>query len=228
MVMEFNGSGSGQHVDLGTLDLPGGLSALTILAWCKFKSFTIGDQRIISKATSHDIPDHWFMFSGLNSNQMRVRLKTGGTTTTHVEDSATINLNQWYHMGFVYTGSNILFYRDGQQNGADSKSGTMDTSGSVEVRIADNPGINRKELDGYVEDCRIYTRALSQAEIQTIHTARGKDVIVYGLQHRWLLNEGYDGQTASGAGLNKDLTGRVNGTPAASPVFRSSPLMLRG
>jgi len=131
MSIEFNGDGSGQHIDLGNLDLPGGLNSLTILSWCKFKSFTFSDQRIISKALSHDIPDHWFMFSGLTSTQMRVRLKTGGTTTTHVEDSLAINLNQWYHMGFVYDGSNIIFYRDGQQNGSSAKSGTIDTSGSV-------------------------------------------------------------------------------------------------
>jgi hypothetical protein len=228
MAIEFGGSGSGEHVDFGTLDLPSGLSALTILAWVKFNSFTLGDQRIISKATSHDVSAHWFMLSGNTSSQMRVRLKTGGTTTTHLEDSAAINTGQWYHMGFVYDGSNIIFYRDGVQNGSSSKTGVIDTSGSVEVRIADNPGIHRKELDGFVEDCRIYDRALSSSEVATLFASRGMDSNVHGLLHRWGLNEGPPGVAATGAGSVKDLRGGIDGTPASSPVYRTSELSLRG
>lgn len=224
MAIEFNGLGSGQYVGLGTFDVPSGSTALSIFAWIIFDSFTTGDQRIISKATSHDIEDHWFMFSGNTSSQMRVRLKTGGTTLTHYSNNVAINLGQLYHMGFVYNGSNVTFYRDGSSNGSSSQSGTIDTNGSVEVRIADNPGINRKEFDGKLEDVRMYNRALSAAEMKTIHAARGRDGIVDGLIHRWLLNEGYEGQSASGSGLNKDLVGTVNGTPAGSPAFRGSKL----
>ena len=155
---------------------------------------------------------------------MRTRLKTGGTTTTHFETSTAINTGQWYHMGFVYDGSNVIFYRDGVQNGSSSKTGTIDTSGSVEVRIADNPGPSRLELDGFVEDCRIYKRALSLPEVQTIYAARGHDGIIDGLLHRWLLNEGAPGTAATGTGSIKDLTGAVNGTPASSPSYRVSEL----
>jgi len=224
MAVEFGGIGSGEHVDFGTLDLPSGLSAMTILVWVMFNNFTVPDQRIISKATSSTANDHWFMFSSINSNQMRVRLKTGGATTTHFETSTAINTGQWYHMGFVYDGSNIIFYRDGAQNGSTAKTGVMDTSGSVEVRIADNPGSDRLELDGFVEDCRIYKKALSLGEVQTIYVAQGHDDIVDGLLHRWLLNEGSPGTAASGSGSNKDLVGAVNGTPASSPVYRESIL----
>ena len=224
MAMEFTGSGSGQHVDLGTFDVSSGIDELSIFAWLIFDSFTVGDQRVISKATSHDIPDHWFMFSGLTSSQMRVRLKTSGTTLTHVEDSSTINTGQLYHMGFVYNGSTVQFYRDGVASGSGSQSGNLDTSGSVSVWIADNPGINRKEFDGIIEEVRMYERALSAAEVATMYAAKGNDDIIHKLAHRWLLNEGYEGQTASGSGLNRDLTGADNGTPAASPVFRGSLL----
>ncbi len=228
MAIEFAGDTSGEHIDLGTLDLPGGLTSLTILAWVKLNNFDVGDQRVISKATSFDVEDHWFMFGGLNSNQMRARLKTTGTTTTHLETSSSINTGQWYHMGFVYDGSNIIFYRDGAQNGSSSKTGAIDTSGAVEVRIADNPGIDRKELNGFVDDCRIYKRGLSLAEVQTIHAARGHDDIIDGLLHRWLLNEGAPGTGASGSGSIKDLSiGAVNGTAASSPVYRASGLSFR-
>jgi len=227
VAIEFAGAGSGQHVELGNLDLPSDLGVLTILSWVKFNNFATYDQRIISKATTWNEQDHYFMFSGITSSQMRVRLKTDGTVTTHFETSASINTGQWYHMGFVYDGSNIIFYRDGAQNGSSSKSGTIDTSGSVETWIADNPGTNRVELDGFVSDCRIYNRALSLAEVQTIHALQGSDDIIYGLLHRWLLNEGAPGITASGAGTAIDLVGSQNGTPAASPVYQGSELKFR-
>lgn len=222
MAIEFDGSGSGQHIDFGNLDLPEGLTQLTILMWVKFNSFTLGDQRIISKATSHSVQDHWFMFSGNNSNQMRARLKTGGSTTTHYENSSTINIGQWYHMGFVYNGSNIIFYRDGAQGGSSSKTGTINTSASVGVHIADNPGTDRKELDGSIEDCRIYKRALSIEEIQTIYTANGHDDILYNLVHRWLLDERSDGIVASGSDSIVDLMGTTHGSPVSNPYYRIS------
>jgi hypothetical protein len=227
MAMEFTGAGTGKRVELGTFDVPSGSDELSIFAWVIFYSFNIGDQRVISKALSHDIVDHWFMFSGLNSNQMRVRLKTGGTTLTHLETSAAINLNQLYHMGFVYNGSTVQFYRDGQQNGSSAQTGVLDQNGSVEVWIGDNPGINRKEFDGIVEDVRMYDRALSLGEVQTIYAARGGDDIVQGLSHRWLLNEGPAGQAATGAGVNKDMTGADHGTPTASPIYKASNLRFR-
>jgi hypothetical protein len=228
MGIHFDGNGSGDHIDLGTLDVPSGVDELSIFAWVNFDSFTVGDQRVIAKATSHDVADHWFMLSSNGSNQMRVRIKTNGTTLTHYEDSATINTGQWYHMGFVYDGSNVTLYRDGSQNGSSGQSGNVDTNASVEVRIADNPGLNRKEFDGIIEDVRIYNRALSAAEVQTIYAARGRDDIIYGLLHRWLLNEGYPGQLASGSGFIKDLAGRVNGTPSGSPPFTASELTFGG
>jgi len=89
MTMQFGSIGSAIYATVGTFDVPSSSTTLSIFSWCKFNSLT--DHRIISKATDWFEPDHWFMFSGLNTTQMRVRLMTNGTTTTHVETSDTIN-----------------------------------------------------------------------------------------------------------------------------------------
>ena len=62
------------------------------------------------------------------------------------------------------------------------------------------PGFN-----GKIEDVRIYNRALGQDELKTIHASRGHDGIVDGLVSRWLLNEGAEGITVSGANSVKDI-----------------------
>ena len=61
MALRFDGNGSGDHIDLGTFDVPSGIDELSIFAWVNFDNFSLGDQRIISKATSHDVSAHWFM-----------------------------------------------------------------------------------------------------------------------------------------------------------------------
>ena len=225
MAIEFAGNGSGEHIKLGKLDLSSGLTSLTICCWVKFNNFNTGDQRMFSKATSHNEQDHFFMFSGLNNSQVRFRLKTGGTVTTHIEDSATINTGQWYHWAIVYTGSNVIFYRNGQENGTTSKGGTIDTSASIDTWLADNPGTHRKELNGSLKDVRLYERDLDPGEALTIATLQGGDSIFTGLKHRWLLNEGSEGQTASGTDSVIDIMGNQHGTPASTPVYQPSELL---
>ncbi len=218
MSIEFGGPGSGEHINLGTWDLPSGLTAMSLLFWCKFNSFSIGDARMFSKATGGGVQDHLVMFSGQDSTQMRVRLKTGGTTTTHYETASALNTDQWYHLGYVYDGINIIFYRDASQNGSSAKTGTINTSGSVETRIADNPGATRKELDGFVEDVKIWKRALSPSEV--LGVLMGAPVID-GLINWWSLTEGSPGAAATGTDSVKDLVGGNPGTPASSPPYRT-------
>ncbi len=224
MAIEFKGDTSGHHIKLGRLDVSSGLTELTICAWVVYNSFTIGDQRIFSKATTHNEADHWFMLSGNNNTQNRFRLKTGGTVTTHFENTSTLHTGQLYHIGVVYTGSNIIFYRDGQQTGSSSKGGIIDTDASVETWIGDNPGTHRKEFDGEISDVRLYERALSAEEMQTIYALKGKDGIYRGLKHRWTLDESGEGVLATGADTVRDHIGNQAGTPNSSPTYRGNEI----
>ncbi len=232
MALSFNGRGSGQHVDLGTFDLSSGLTELSIFTWVIFDSFGVSDARMLSKATSSSESAHYFMLSSIYSGGkmiMRGRLKTNGSTKTFFESGSTpaLSLNTLHHVGYVYNGSTVLFYRDGDPVSASSSlSGTIDTSASTSVRIADNPGTHRKELDGTVEDTRIYERALSANEVKTIFSARGRDSVIYKLKYRWILNEDSCGQSAAGKDSIKDLMGNANGTPSSNPVYQGSNLTI--
>ena len=62
-------------------------------------------------------------------------------------------------------------------------------------------------MQGYFEDCRIYNRQLSDAEIQTIYACKGHDGIAYGLAGRWTMIEGYDNQRVTlDATIIKDVS----------------------
>ena len=75
---------------------------------------------------------------------------------------------------------------------------------SALVTSATNPkalaaGANEDFLAGFwngdIEDCRIYNRALSQEELETIVAAKGADGIVNGLQVRYPMTDGPPGST---------------------------------
>jgi hypothetical protein len=99
---------------------------------------------------------------------------------------------------------------------------------ATRIAAVDVAGSPEREINGFMADCRLYDRALSAAELQTMYTLRGVDGIVDGLLHRWELREWVPGATAGGAGQAKDSgPGQVNGTPLNSPLGAESGLRLR-
>lgn len=71
-------------------------------------------------------------------------------------------------------------------------------------------------LDGFMDDVRIYTRVLSAAEVATIYASQGLDSIYFGLKSRWLLDELSPGSLIGAAGSVKDIVGGFNGSKATA------------
>ncbi len=226
MALDYNGST--QYTDLGVIDLPGGSTQMTMMCWCFHR--TITDARLFAKADgAASVQDAWWML-GIDGSGVKNRLKTGGTTTT-LSGGGILPTNVWIHTAFTYHsagagGAGWIAYRNGVAILTDAgKSGTIDVDPTLDVWIGGNPPFTDRQFDGIISDARLYDRALSAAEMQTVHAVRGRDGIVDGLLHRYLLNEGAPGVAAVGAGLNKDSgPGGIDGTPVASPPFATDEL----
>lgn len=109
---------------------------------------------------------------------------------------------------------------------ASTASNTSDTNSKCAAIAAQDDGVS-SFFDGIIEDVRIYTRALSAAEIETIYASEGVDGIVDGLQARWYMREGGAGATATGASTVRDLSNNgLHATPTASPLYADS--LIRG
>lgn len=205
--MNFNGTAAridiAQYYNGTTFDVPASTGAMTITAW--FKATTLSNnQRIFCKATEIvNVPDtagscSYFIRVGNVSGTQRigVGLRTG-TTSTFLDDSTTaIATGTVYFVCLWYDGSNMKIYTNAVETASTAKTGNVDVNSAKAVYIADNPNI-RVRFDGVIEDVRIYTRALSVPEIQTIYYSRGFDRIVYGLYARWPLNEHHVGAYSS-------------------------------
>ena len=175
--------GSNDRVDVGAFDVTGG-SGLTLAAWFKADDFGTSDARIISKATGTATADHYWMLSTVSSGgiKLRFRLKTSGSTTTYTASSGNLSSGTWTHAAAVWNGSQMLLYKDGASVGSTSKTGTLSTNGSVDVAIGNQPGgAGSKPFDGYIDDVRIYNRALSQAEIATL----AQKTIIVGTRYEY-------------------------------------------
>lgn len=72
-------------------------------------------------------------------------------------------------------------------------------------------------LNGLLEGCRIYTRALSAQEIANIFAARGRDGNTFGLLHRWQMQNGFPGSVANTAAAVDTGTGARNGVATGTP-----------
>jgi hypothetical protein len=163
--LEF--SSSSDHADVGSWSVTSG--AITISAWFNADTFTVGDARIVSKATGQEVEDHWFMLSTISDSDMtlRFRLKAGGSTATLVADSGSITAGTWTHGVAVYNGGTMKLYLNGTEVGAMTKSGLLDVDDSVDIYIGNNP-VDNKPFDGSVDEVRIYDRALTETEIQML------------------------------------------------------------
>ncbi|MFC4357169.1 LamG-like jellyroll fold domain-containing protein [Halobium salinum] len=162
-------AGTGERVDVDTnMDVAG--SGLTLSAWVKADSWnTNGDQRIISKATGEQDPDHYWMLSEAQTKNPRFRLKTGGSTTKLVA-SSTVPAGEWVHMVATYDGGHMRIYVDGTQVAVKQKTGTVSTNSEVPVALAANPS-GAQSLDGNLDEVRVYDRGLSASEVEDMHLA---------------------------------------------------------
>jgi len=152
--------GVNDYVNLGTWNVSG--SALTMMAWVFSDDWKTEDVRFISKANGTGVQNHWWMLSESNGNP-RVRLKTGGNTTTLV-GSSTLPLNTWVHIAATYNGSMVRLYQDGVQVGSTAQSGALDEA-IIPIHIGANPDGSNYFM-GKIDIVKMFSRALSQVEIQ--------------------------------------------------------------
>lgn len=128
----------------------------------------------------------------------------------------------WYFITITGDGSDVNLYIDGVFVNSTSYDGTIvATSTNLWVGRLNSGGSNY--FDGDIFGVRKYTRALLASEVQSLFHSEGADRITEGLTHRYSMDEGGDGSTASGANSIINIYGTNNGTPTNSPTYVAVP-----
>ena len=110
----------------------------------------------------------------------------------HAGDRDTTNTGQWYHVAYTGDGSTARIYVDGVEE--NSAAQTLTTSGAWSYPLRIGSYINRGTVEGYLngrmDDVRVYTRTLTQAEITLLASVRGFTSGAGTQIHRTLLGVG--------------------------------------
>lgn len=158
------------YVDVPGFDIGG--SQATIALWFRVEVFRVADARLISKATGTATNDHYWMLGHYldgSDYRLRCRWKTSSDTYTVVANSGDLPLSTWLHAATVYDGSQMRLYLNGVEVASESASGGLPTNPSVGVAIGDQPpGAGDRAFDGFIDDVRIYSVALSPTEIEQL------------------------------------------------------------
>ncbi|MEM7165196.1 MAG: immunoglobulin domain-containing protein [Planctomycetota bacterium] len=166
--LEFDGAGD--RVVVPPFDVSG--SALTLAAWFKADSFTVGDGRIISKASSVNSDDHTWMistFPDAGNTRLRARVRTNGVTTTLVASASLLDTDVWIHVAAVYDGTTLRLYQNGVEVGSTPLTGTVAGQPNKSVAIGNQPPTaGSRPFDGAIDDVRVYSRALSVSEVTAL------------------------------------------------------------
>jgi len=163
--LKFNGSSD--YVDCGALLGNDVQSALTLAAWVKADSF-IDWAGIMTKGTNTSPYAMQLWHDGSLRFTANWGLPPGSVGSGSWNSTGKLTTNQWYHLAITYDGATLRFYLNGQldanQASVELHFGVVDEPLTIG---ADLPG-GDEYFNGTIREARLYGRALSGAEINTL------------------------------------------------------------
>jgi len=153
-------NGVDQYVDCGAGTVFDISTNITIACWIRAWQFDKTWQALVTKGDSS-----WRLHRSGTSNN--IAWGTAGLTPLDLTGSTNVNDGQWHHIGAVYNGAQKCLYVDGNLDVSSDSTGSISTN-TYNVYIGDNAEATGRYWCGLIDDLRIYSRALSQAEIASL------------------------------------------------------------
>jgi type II secretory pathway pseudopilin PulG len=183
--------------------------ALTIAGWVKADSWGSGYYVSIIARKGEGNPNNYQL--AIADGQATLYLDDGDSNG--FRGDTVLNTGQWYHVAGTWDGAQVRIYLNGilDNDPPDSYSWTLNTD-TRDLYIGGRSG-GTDLLDGTLDDVRIYDRALTAEEIQSIvafQQDEGSDGIVsieaehYNTNtpqgsHQWTFDTSYGGYSGEGA-----------------------------
>jgi hypothetical protein len=163
--LKFNGTDS--YIKVGGYQGITGANPRTTSAWVK----TTSTDCVIFAWGQDNVGKRWT--TSIDANGTLKTLVNGGEASGDL----VVNDGQWHNVAVVVpvgasSTTDLVFYVDGVQDGnVTAVAQVINTMNDREVRIGENPynGIPTDFFEGLIDDVRIYDRALSAAEVQTLY-----------------------------------------------------------
>jgi len=167
----INFDGDGDFIDIG-FPMPAITNRITVAAWIKVTAFDKTYQAIVTKGDTR-----WRLQR--YSDTDHIEFACTGVTGGDIHGSRNVNDGQWHHIAGVYDGidNRIFLYVDGVEEVNQFANGNISTN-SAPVYIGENYEEPGRYFNGQIDEVRVYSKALTQAQIQTI-AAETDDLVGY-------------------------------------------------
>jgi hypothetical protein len=153
--------GAGDYVDCtNNVKWDGITDKLTVAAWIRVDVFDVTYQPIVTKGDSS-----WRIARNALTNGIQWRAN-GPVPDLRINGVANINDGEWHHVAGTYDGATAWLFVDGKPDG-----GSLATAGTIakntqKVLVGANSEQTARLWKGSIDDVRVYTRALTEAEIR--------------------------------------------------------------
>jgi hypothetical protein len=165
----FNGTSA--WITLPDQGLPSGNGPRTVALWIHFNGYSANPALISYGAIAPNNAFYAVLLSASRPNNPLCVGQAGGGDTPSV---AGTELNRWYHLTFSHDGSQTKIFLDGVLRGTASR--TFDTTlpGTWHIGSYIDPAPTQGNVHhhGLIDDVRVYNRALTDAEILSLGSAR--------------------------------------------------------
>jgi hypothetical protein len=154
-------NGASAHVNVGdrpALDLT---HALTLEAWVNPRVAS-DDRPILAKEGGGGGQAYWF---GLYQNRFGLLLGNGSGWGLWARSSGLVSTGQWTHLAVTWDGANWACYQNGALVGTGAYAGTLPNS-AARLQIGQNSEFASTHFNGFVDEVRIWRRALTGDEIR--------------------------------------------------------------
>lgn len=157
----------------------------------------------------------------------KLALFVGGTApfAFHISTGDVPTILDYQHIASTFDGTTVRHYINGQLDSTIGGISGVPNNPAFGPQIGNRPDLVGFNFEGAIEDLRFYGRALSGAEVATLHATQGRDGIVAGLRARWPM-QGEIGVVPP-AGTIEDISGNANqGTQTGGVVYLRSRTLI--
>ena len=135
---------------------------MTLEAWVKPTLSTNVFQTVVLKEQPGDLA--YALYGATGNSRPDTEAIIGGSPRTLVAAPTTLATGSWSYLTATYDGSTLRLFVNGAQVAQQAASGSILTSTGA-LRIGGN-AIWGEWFNGWIDEVRVYNRALSSAEIQ--------------------------------------------------------------
>jgi len=135
--------------------------SITVACWIKVASFTRNWEAILAMG------DDSYRMSRSATTGNSIHFGCNGPDGGNLDAVTTVTDDKWHHVALVYDGTDKIIYIDGAEDARMASTGQINES-AYDLYIGANSQQAGRFLEGLVDDVRIYSRALTEEDLQVV------------------------------------------------------------